>query len=83
MSISIAPLQGDYSEVLPIPVRQKGKLLDEHKRVRKNPREQAQCQRWPIPERGANNCEGTILLSCCAGRWDEKTPLSRAEISAI
>jgi len=28
MSISIAPLQGNYSEALPIPVRQNGIFLD-------------------------------------------------------
>ena len=29
MSIYIAPLHGDYSEALPIPVRTKGQFLDE------------------------------------------------------
>jgi len=32
MSISVAPLQGDYSGALPIPVRLKMKVLDEHKK---------------------------------------------------
>ena len=32
MSISIVPLQGDYSEALPIPVRPKRKVLDERKK---------------------------------------------------
>jgi len=32
MNISIAPLQGDYSGALSIPVRPKGKFLDEHKK---------------------------------------------------
>ena len=32
ISISIAPLQRDYSGALPIPVQIKGKFLDEHKK---------------------------------------------------
>ena len=41
---------------------------------------QAQHQRKPVPERGANHWEGAILLSSCAGKRDhEHAPLSRAE----
>lgn len=45
MSIAIVPLQGDQSEALPVPVHLKLKFLDEHERVREDPREQSQYPR--------------------------------------
>lgn len=48
MRITIVRLQGDYSGACPLPARLKRTVLGEHKkRVREDPTEQAQCQRYP------------------------------------
>ena len=74
MKTYIEPFPGYYSEVLQIPARLK--LTDFKARERilgsNHREEQSQCRWKPIPDKGANHREGTVLPCRCRSEGDKE-----------